>query len=73
MIGSYRASGPITPACVAVLAGAARGETMAQTAGRLHVSRHTVEAERRVAIARLGARNTTHAVAIAIRAGLLDE
>jgi len=62
---------PLTPRLVAVIAGGALGETMAETAARLHVSPKTVDAERRAAYARLGARNMPHAVALAYQRGLL--
>jgi DNA-binding NarL/FixJ family response regulator len=65
MLGSYPRDGELTPRCLDVLAGAALGETASATAARLHVAPKTVEQYRRVAIARLGARNTTNAVAIA--------
>lgn len=71
MIGSYAPDGPATPRQVAVLAGAARGETMLETARRLHVSPHTVDVERRAAYMRLGARNLANAVAIAKDRGLI--
>ena len=72
MIGSYASGGSLTPRCVAVLAGAARGETMRETAARLHISARTVELERRVAVQRIGGRNTTNAVALAIARGLIE-
>lgn len=71
MIGSYREEGPLTPRVHATLEAAASGLTIAETALRLHVSVNTVQVERRVAIARLGARNMPHAVSIAHRKGLL--
>lgn len=71
MVGSYRAHGELTPRLVAVLTGAARGETIPQTAARLHLSPKTVDVQRRAAAARLGAVNTTNAVAIAVARGLL--
>jgi LuxR family transcriptional regulator, quorum-sensing system regulator RaiR len=71
MIGSYLRTGELTPRLVSVLVGASMGETRAQTAARLHLSPKTVDTERRVAVARLGARNTTHAVAIAVGRGII--
>jgi DNA-binding CsgD family transcriptional regulator len=54
-----------------VLAGAAEGETAAQTGARLYLSPETVKSYRKRIIAKLGARNGTHAVALALRAGKL--
>lgn len=71
MIGSYREDGKLTPRLVSVLDAAARGQTANETARALHVSPTSVERYRRVAVARLGARNTTHAVAIAVTRGLV--
>lgn len=53
------------------LAGAARGETSAETARRLGLATRTVDRYRALAAARLGARNTTHAVALAVEARLI--
>jgi DNA-binding CsgD family transcriptional regulator len=55
-----------------VLAGAANGETAAETGARLYLSPETVKSYRKRVIAKLGARNGTHAVALAIRSGLLS-
>ncbi len=54
-----------------ILAGAAEGETAEETGARLFLSSETVKGYRKRAIAKLGARNGTHAVALAIRSGLL--
>ena len=54
-----------------MLAGAANGETAAQTGARLFLSPETVKSYRKRVIAKLGARNGTHAVALALRSGLL--
>ena len=54
-----------------ILAGAANGETAAQTGARLFLSPETVKSYRKRVIAKLGARNGTHAVALALRSGLL--
>jgi two-component system NarL family response regulator len=54
-----------------ILAGAAEGETAAQTGARLYLSTETVKSYRKRIIAKLGARNGTHAVALALRAGKL--
>jgi len=45
---------------------------MRETAARLHISARTVELERRVAVQRIGGRNTTNAVALAIARGLIE-
>ena len=55
-----------------ILAGAAEGETAAQTGARLYLSPETVKSYRKRIIAKLGARNGTHAVALALRAGKLQ-
>ena len=73
MIGSYPPDGPLPPRVREVLTGAARGETMRETALRLHVSASTVDKQRQVAVSRLGARNLANAIAVAARQGLLDE
>ncbi len=54
-----------------ILAGAAEGETAAETGRRLYLSSETVKSYRKRIIAKLGARNGTHAVALALRSGLL--
>ena len=54
-----------------VLAGAAEGETAAQTGARLYLSPETVKSYRKRIIEKLGARNATHAVALALRDGKL--
>lgn len=55
-----------------VLGLAALGYTDGEIARRLVVSRHTVHRHLAAIRERLGARNTTHAVAIGLLAGLLD-
>jgi two-component system NarL family response regulator len=54
-----------------ILAGAADGETAVQTGQRLYLSPETVKSYRKRIIAKLGARNGTHAVAVALRTGRL--
>lgn len=54
-----------------ILAGAARGETAAQTAARLFLSPETVKSYRKRATAKLGACNITNAVALAVSTGVL--
>jgi DNA-binding NarL/FixJ family response regulator len=55
-----------------VLALAARGLTNLEIAQELYLSPHTVPEYLRLIRERLGAANTTHAVAIAIVEGLID-
>jgi len=66
-----RRLGPPGPRTLEYLRGAAAGETQAETAARLVVTEEAVKDARRRIIARLGARNMAHAVAIAYRRGLL--
>jgi DNA-binding CsgD family transcriptional regulator len=54
-----------------VLGAAAEGLTHKETAVKLHISPETVKVYRKEAILICNARNTTHAVALSIRAGLL--
>ncbi|GAA2107963.1 hypothetical protein GCM10009802_03460 [Streptomyces synnematoformans] len=54
-----------------VLAGAAAGEPTPETATRLHLSEDGVKNARRRIAKRLGARNTSHAIALAVGAGLI--
>ena len=62
---------PLSDREAEVLAGAANGETAAQTGARLYLSPETVKSYRKRVIAKLGARNGTHAVAVALRSGVL--
>lgn len=62
---------PLTGREVEVLEGAAEGETAAETGARLYLASETVKSYRKRVIAKLGARNGTHAVALALRRGLL--
>lgn len=50
---------------------AARGCSMREIAGELHKSPETVKAQLGLARLKLGARNTTHAVALALSDGLI--
>ncbi|HVM69021.1 MAG TPA: LuxR C-terminal-related transcriptional regulator [Gaiellaceae bacterium] len=54
----------LSPAEAAVLAAAARGLTVAETAAERGVSPETVRSQRKVLLAKLGARNMTQAVAM---------
>jgi len=62
---------PLTERETEILAAAAEGETAAQTGERLYLSSETVKGYRKRIIAKLGARNGTHAVVLALRRGLL--
>ena len=62
---------PLTDRETEILAAAAEGETAAQTGERPYLSSETVKGYRKRIIAKLGARNGTHAVVLAIRRGLL--
>jgi DNA-binding CsgD family transcriptional regulator len=55
-----------------VLAGASRGETQAETAARRGCASETVKTQRRVVIAKLGARNMRDAIRIAIEDRILQ-
>ena len=70
-LGEILEGEPLTPREREILAGAADGETAAQTGARLFLSSETVKSYRKRVIAKLGARNGTHAVALALRTGLL--
>lgn len=61
----------VPPREVAVLAAAAAGRTARQTAAELGLSTDTVEGYLRDAVKRLGCINKTHAVAVAVRRGLI--
>lgn len=56
-----------------VLAGVAGGETVEQTAARVHRAVGTVKHHRRHVLSKLGASNAAHAVALAYRYGVLGE
>lgn len=56
---------------VEILRAAAEGETAQDTADRLGISRFTVIAHRKSAATKLGALNITHAVAVALRGGII--
>jgi DNA-binding CsgD family transcriptional regulator len=71
LLGEILEGEPLTGREEEILAGAAEGETAAQTGARLYLSSETVKGYRKRIIAKLGARNGTHAVVLAIRQGLL--
>lgn len=60
---------PLTPAQLTVLIAAAAGESTGDTARRLLIPYDTIRSRRQRIATRLAARNTTHAVAIAVAAG----
>ena len=71
LLGEILEGEPLTEREAEVLAGAAEGETAEQTGARLYLASETVKGYRKRIIAKLGARNGTHAVALALRNGLL--
>ena len=71
MIAGYSAAGPLTPRMRDVLASAAAGRTVLQTAAELHVSEATVRSIRAALCARLDVPNVTAAVLVAVRRGEL--
>jgi DNA-binding CsgD family transcriptional regulator len=71
LLGELLEGEPLTDRETEILAAAAEGETAAQTGERLYLSSETVKGYRKRIIAKLGARNGTHAVVLAIRRGLL--
>jgi len=54
-----------------VLACAAEGLTVKETAKKLHIGVETVKSHRRRIIAQLGARSITHSIALAFHKGIL--
>lgn len=63
---------PLTDRELEVLDAAAQGETMDETATRLWLSLETIKSHRRHVIAKLGARNLSHAIALAVRSEILS-
>lgn len=61
----------LTARQVELLAAAAAGETLAETAARLWLAHETVKKHHRDIRTRIGARNVTHAVHLAWQQGLL--
>ena len=62
---------PLSKQELAVLRAAAEGLSAKETAAKLVKSQHTVIAQRRAIQAKLGARNLTHAIALAFRSRVL--
>lgn len=56
---------------IEVLSYASEGNTSIETGERLYLSPETIKVHRKYAVAKLDARNLTHAVALAIRKGLI--
>ena len=71
LLGEILEGEPLTEREAEILAATADGDTAAEAATRLHLSSETVRSYRKRIIAKLGARNGTHAVAVALRTGLL--
>jgi DNA-binding CsgD family transcriptional regulator len=63
----------LTAAELVVLQAAAAGETIRQTADRLHVSAETVKAHRKHIFWKLGAHTIGHAIATAYERGILGD
>jgi LuxR family transcriptional regulator len=61
----------LTKAEVKALRCVARGLTLQEAADELHKGRETIKSQIRMARGRLGAKNTTHAVAIALSLDLI--
>lgn len=62
----------LTAGQLAALELVAQGLTLDQTGARLGITHYAVKLRLHRAMARLGARNSTHAVFLACRAGILD-
>lgn len=63
---------PLSGSELEVLRAAADGLSAKETAAKLVKSQHTVVAQRRAVQAKLGARNLTHAIALAFRGRVLQ-
>jgi DNA-binding CsgD family transcriptional regulator len=67
-----RPGGPLLPPrCLMTLDLTSQGYSHTEVAGRMSVSIHTVQRQLEIARVRLGARSVVHAVALAIRQGLM--
>lgn len=64
--------GEMMPRALETLAASASGLSIVETARLLRVSPETIKTYRKQAIAALGARNTAHAVLLAVRRGLIE-
>lgn len=63
---------PLSERQIEVLGLAALGWTDSEIAQRLYISVHTARAHLQAIRERMGARNTTHAVAMALAAGVIE-
>jgi DNA-binding NarL/FixJ family response regulator len=70
-LDTYRGE-TLTEAELAVLICAADGLSVDETAAERDRARETVKSQRRLILAKLAAQSMTHAVAIALREGLID-
>lgn len=71
LLGEVIEGNPLTARELEVLVGMADGLTAAAHAAELFLEPETVKGYRKRVVAKLGARNGTHAVAIAFRRGLV--
>ena len=71
LLGEILEGEPLTQRETEILAGAADGETAAQTGARLYLSSETVKSYLRSAMSKLGAHSRHEAVVLARRAGIL--
>jgi DNA-binding CsgD family transcriptional regulator len=65
-------SAALTPREIEVLRLGADGATSEEIATTLHLTEHTVKSHLKRILGKLGARNRTHAVAVALRSGLIS-
>lgn len=71
-LGELLEGDPLTDREIKVLTGAACGETANQTGDRLFLASETIREYRKTAIAKLGAKNIAHAVALALASGVVN-
>jgi LuxR family quorum sensing-dependent transcriptional regulator len=62
----------LTPREREVLRWVARGKSAREVGEILHIAKRAVDEHAQTAVRKLGARNRTHAVAIAVRDGLIE-
>ena len=67
-----RGNTALTPREREVLAWAARGKSAWEIGEILHIAKRTVDEHVQTAVRKLGAHNRTHAVAIALRDGIIE-